>query len=590
MRLFVKFYPDIDTVKLELAPEQTLQDLINKVYEMTNLTDVDNLKIVYRSIPIVNKKMPLNELNLQGDETFHFVVNSCKAGRFQVNAPKAVGPITDNDVLLKIFSFLDHKGLVDLNLVCRKWRVLTNNNQALWKWNFEAILNRHRGDVAEKEEEAKPAATPSAKEGLKSPRGHRPSVIQKTPMYKNWFIQRFLSEQTWAHVKSLSLSSDITNADASTMKKAREVKMKAKPKPLTEEELKFLKETDTKELKKNLRRDKKAQELLKKHNTLAKKQETYDKIVSCNAATPDKWKQFSYNELMLRTMGFPHVKNQDGFECVYNNGRFHIFKDKVLVLVASVEPISKDLFKIGRFLIEEEVQNNVFTPLDDPASISLFFKLLEECGTTHVAEKKFFRVKVGNAEQDSAVDAHYHLNVIVAPEFAAEAKHEPIVAPKVTTPSTPTGIGAFNKEENKREYEVRVTLFNAADGATANEECITKLYQDVLVSANKDDQVSTASIPAVESHVLKLEDGPLKQQIQTSAGTFLAKAITSFFNSEKKTQNQEEEEETQQTQSADDAPESASKKVKKEFKLLALYVSSPEEKQLVVDGLRKSLN
>lgn len=93
MRLWIKFFPDIDTASVELTPQNTLNDLKNKIFELSNLTDADSIKVVYRSLPLVQKSMPLADLNLTGEETFSVIVNSCKAGKFKLNKPKAVGPI-----------------------------------------------------------------------------------------------------------------------------------------------------------------------------------------------------------------------------------------------------------------------------------------------------------------------------------------------------------------------------------------------------------------------------------------------------------------------------------------------------------------
>lgn len=63
-------------------------------------------------------------------------------------------------------------------------------------------------------------------------------------------------------------------------------------------------------------------------------------------AVPESLRQFNYSEFMKRTMGFPNVKNAEGYECLYSKGRFYFVREKTLVLVANVEVASKDQFKV----------------------------------------------------------------------------------------------------------------------------------------------------------------------------------------------------------------------------------------------------
>jgi Fe2+ transport system protein FeoA len=93
MRLFCKFYPDIDTVVVDLPTSATLADLRTELEKLTNLKGGDVIKVIANNTVLSADDANMWTMGIKPDTTFHIVVEQMAEGPLKVNTPKELGPL-----------------------------------------------------------------------------------------------------------------------------------------------------------------------------------------------------------------------------------------------------------------------------------------------------------------------------------------------------------------------------------------------------------------------------------------------------------------------------------------------------------------
>jgi hypothetical protein len=93
MRLFAKFYPDVDIVTVDLPTSATIADLRAQLEQLTNLKSGDVIKVIANNTILSSADINMWTLGIKQDATFHIVVERMLDGPLKVNAPKELGPL-----------------------------------------------------------------------------------------------------------------------------------------------------------------------------------------------------------------------------------------------------------------------------------------------------------------------------------------------------------------------------------------------------------------------------------------------------------------------------------------------------------------
>jgi hypothetical protein len=65
MRIFVKFFPDVDTLSLEISKSDTFRKFKEELYNLTNLQQGDDLQMIYQGMTIKTDIHQLQDYNVK---------------------------------------------------------------------------------------------------------------------------------------------------------------------------------------------------------------------------------------------------------------------------------------------------------------------------------------------------------------------------------------------------------------------------------------------------------------------------------------------------------------------------------------------
>jgi hypothetical protein len=571
MRVFVKFYPIVDTIKLEVEASTTIGALKNKLYENTNLTSRDKIKVIVKNVPMTSDDVTLWDLSVKEDTTFHVVVQEQKNGPFRINTPHTLGALNSmNDLeIANILSFLDLKSLVQgASLACRKFRTVENQqHHIVWRPLAVRITLEH----AEDEHRAKVDEYLSA-------------ASKKKLNCKQLFIQRFLRKKEWNQIKEFSLVSQPTQEQcALKFEKEKAIKVKREPRPLTEEEEQFLAENDPNVLRKNLRKDKTAREKLNKHKLIQRKKEEIESGVW--KVVPQHFIQFDYETLMQHTFGLHPQNNKDGITGFYESkGKFtFIDKEGKLICLAYIEP-EEEFYRFKNIIVDE-------SDTRDPKDVLIqFFELLEQCKARNIEPKKLLGITVN--DQGIKGLGFNHVDAIgdvllVTKKYEADAKLEkPRVEVKRGKELSSPRFGRTTEEPTIFQATTFVYTPKSEEESAAAEQLsfdnLTEAYIALFVAAQKDDDVAILGFPVLEQlYLKKLKLDENEEKNKDFVGSLIAKAVSRFI----KEHNFNVQNETQEIEEFNPEEASGKKKRKKAFKKALIVVKDDEEKELVKKGV-----
>ncbi|KAL9657493.1 hypothetical protein ABK040_016759 [Willaertia magna] len=626
MRIFIRFLGGnvADTLKLEVEQSTTILDIKKKIYEETNLTANDKVTCFFRNVEITSNDISLWDLSAKQDETVTFVVEKTEGEKFHVKKPKDLGAFNNfkdeqgnffDDALAKIFSYLPSNDIaLGVELTCRKFRVVTFAYQhVVWEPTLSSLYIQHA--AATRNPISLTTPTTEQKEGEE--KEEEEQTTSQIAMFKTRNIefrkvykQTVLSKRQWQHIKELTPGQeDITELEKELGKleftKPRLIKLKRKPREISEEEETFLSQNDLRKLKNEIRsRSKKSKEEresdLEKYTRFKKLQKRKEELVQGTwQAVPEVLSLLTYDDLMKHSFSF-RLNGLFGF---YNNmGQYVIIKEdtKELVYIADLE-VFGEKFRVAYIVCSEDAQQN---RSDKDIAIE-FFNYMELTRTKHIEEKKLIEIKLveGGVKQlfaDAIVDALISLKKyeganqaerprieMKEPENSLEKKAEQQNQKQSPLARTTSSVELTESELNDPSFgrwTMQVTTFGYKEdeGIDASLDNLSEAYVAALVQALKHDSVGTLGLPLLEQVFLKKLK---KEDVDTSIiGTAFAKAITKYLAETEKQrqglQGTEEDEPVEELKAG-----AKGKKVKKIFKKAILVVESEEEKQLVVNNI-----
>jgi len=331
MRIYIKFIVSTEqescTVDI-IDGTETFQKVIEEACKTTNLRETDKFKLLFKDAPVPSLSMTLNSLGVVENSTITFLVSKIQGDKVKLKKPRSLGTLGGlSDVgLLGVFLFLEPRELLEVQLVCRKWKTVSYLNEALWRFHCENLFkvdsnfcqysyeHQHQqgdgetGDVEGGETNASlGVSTVVSGIGNHNKKGNIPRTVlfnEPNAPYLTWYRERLEVKKSYKRVGKFSLSQSSSDGGLhasdfvrpSNISGAILIGVQKKPKPVTEEEEKFLTENDPKEMKKLLRKKKGMKELYKKYKALEKKKQDYE--FGNWRAVPEEFQKFDYGTLM----------------------------------------------------------------------------------------------------------------------------------------------------------------------------------------------------------------------------------------------------------------------------------------------------
>lgn len=628
MRIFVKFYPIVDTIVIDLEASATIGALKNKIYEHTNLTAQDKLKVIVKNVPMTSDDITLWDLSIKEDTTFHVVVVESQESnkKFKVHKPHSLGVFDafytavaptaaaseeeeeteelkeqqelntqriGDEISANILSFLDLSSLVHgASLTCRKWRNVENQSLSVWAPLAAAAIRQHcQEEHVEKINEYMTELMRQRSQGTNAAAAKKKNAPNTC---KQLVVSRHVRAKIWDHMRAFSLVPQPTEEQlALKFEKEKAIKVKREPRPLTEEEEQFLAENDANVLRKNLRKDKTAREKLRRHKQIQTKKDDIESGVW--KVVPNEFIQFDYDSLQQHTFGLHPLNNEEGITGFYcGKGRFSfIDKEGQLLYLADIEP-EEEFYRFKNVIVDESNEK------DAKDVITHFFSLFAQCAVRNKQQKQLLDVVVNEqglkgvsiAQIDAIADT-----LLVTKKYEADTKVEKprVEAKRGKELSSPR----FGKTiEEPIVYQATTFVYQAKsdeEAAPAQKlsfDNLIELYVALLVSAQKDDDVSLLGLPILEQMYikkLKLDENDTKNQ--ELVGSLLAQAISKFMKDTGFTVTPDYGVGSAEDVEEFDAEETASKKKrKKPLKKAVIVVSSEAEKELVQQGLSKQFD
>jgi len=432
------------------------------------------------------------------------------------------------------------------------------------------------------------------------------------------FKQTIVIEKVWEHIKMLTPNQidrkkegqlEYENQLLSQITKLRQVKVRRKPKELTQDDEQFLQQHDLKKLKLDVRsRGKKSKEEreadLEKYarfKRLAKRKEEGEH--GTWQVVPEDLLVLSYDELMKHTFSF----KSDNVTGYYNNrGQYIIVQADKLLFVGELEIVGEK-FKIAHILCDEN--QHPTTKETDKDIAQAFFKYMSKCTTKHIEEKKLINIQVqeggvkklfADAILDVLITLRKYEPGVTAERPRLEIKEaEKSLEKKLqqmqsTTPrghlrSVPSHVELSEDELNDPEFG-RATLnatsiaFKEDEGISASLDNIVETYVAALIQALKSDSIAQLGLPLIEQAFfkkIKKEDAEATSKL----GVCFARALTKYLSETEKARQTSSSSTDEEEISLEESLKSTNKKKKKAFRKAILAVESEEDKQLVISNI-----
>jgi hypothetical protein len=557
MRVFVKFYPNVDTIKLDVEPSASIGVFKQRLFEQTNLLPGDKLKVIVKNVPMPSDDVTLWDLEIKEDTTFHVVVQEQQNAPFKINEPHTLGALDGlNDVAIAhVLSFLTLQEIVTgTSCTCRKFRTVENQQQHIvWKPLASQSIQQHVRDEHKVKLSEFMAST------------------KKKVNFKQLYLQRLFRGKIWQKIKEFSVVPQVPD-QALSFEKEKQHKVKREPRPLSEEEEQFLQENDANALRRNLRKDKTAREKLRRHTVIATKKAEIESGVW--KVVPQEFIQFDYDTLMSHSFGLHPSNNPEGITGLYDNqGRFSFINPEgKLLYLADIEP-EDEYYRFKNVVVDE-------TDERDPKDvIEHFFKIFALCKTHRAEEKKLLEIRVSDQglkgfDGDAVGDV-----LLVTKKYDASAKSE---KPKVDAKKPkPDEQGQITLQATQFVYKPNSDEENEATN-NVNNTNVTEAYAAVFTAAHKDDDVATLGFQVIENSLLKKLGREADESSKDLIGKLLARGVIQFVKENNFVGKDELQEEAEST-----GPEesSGSKKVKKALEKLVILVKDQDELNLVKKGI-----
>ncbi|KAL0477134.1 FBL15 [Acrasis kona] len=526
-------------------------------------------------------------LGIKADTTFHVIIENKADGPLKVNTPKELGVlgVLDDDLVARVFSFLDAKTIVDTSVVCRKWRVLGAAKQSnIWSPLVAQLYQSNHSDEHKEHYE-------------------KFSLRTKTP-YKRAYIERLNEVKSWNQVRQYSKVVEVPQ-ELPKFEKEKDVKIKRKAKGLTEDEEKFLSENDPKVLKKQLRTHKEAKEKLKQYQTLEKKREEFES--GAWKAVPEVYNpSFSYEQLALHSFGFQDNQNVGFYD---GKSKYYVTSsDGKLVYIAELET-DKENYRFHRIVIAEDNEDS------QTETVQKFFEIWEKFKTRGVEEKKFLHVKVnpdGIKGESIKGDIKAVADVIVTfKKYQPDAKAE---KPDVTikradkhsisprgprTPRTPqmgsptpthTSLlttTALEPDNDVITFQAQCPTYKEDEATALTKENITECYISTLTSALKTEEVSSLAVPALETLYLnKVSKTAQDLGSDNFEGKCFANAITLFLKQTEKIRSKQQQQSAASEENTEDPQSQDGQSGKKVLSSVVVVAKSEEDAERFKEGIK----
>lgn len=364
------------------------------------------------------------------------------------------------------------------------------------------------------------------------------------------------------------------------------MRVRKKPKELSEEERQFLKDNDPKQLKRLLRKEKGAKEKLKRYRQLQKRLDESETGVW--QFIPEEYITFEFDTLMNHSFGFIDSSASMGFEAKYESGRLFFNKNGQTIFLAEVEP-EEDKLRFHRIYVEEEA-SDVFKSEGNKQDLEVFFQLLSACGTRHDKVKELIDLTAGDY-QSVVADAVLIPRLIWADSAGESA--DALVVRKYEENVNDSNVTVVLSPRSRQAQTHNGLLLSIdipiIDGdATKNTETIVQAYHNVLLSALDNEAVDTVAICAIESRILGHEDfSSIKEQVTEGQweGALFARACKRFMSKRQTTSSNAKK----HAKTTSEAEQLLSKELKEKQLLKAVLLLSNEEecstttKQLVLE-------
>jgi len=591
MRLFVKFYPDVDTVNFDVPTSATLADIRTKLSELTNLTSGDVIKVMVNNSILSSNDVNMWTLGIKPDTTFHVIIENKVDGPLKVNSPKELGPLgtLEDDVIARVFSFLDAATILSTSVVCRKWRVIGVAKQHnIWAPLISQLYQSNHPVEAKEHHD-------------------KFSLRNKTP-YKRAYIERLNEVKSWKQVKQYSTVVE-SSEELPKFEKEKDVKIKRRAKGLSEEEEKFLSENDPKTLKKQLRTHKEAKEKLKQYQSLEKKKEEFES--GAWKAVPEAYNpSFSFEQLAQHSFGF----KDEGFTGFYD-GKFKYYissADGKLVYIGELEA-DKDSYRFHRIVTSED---NEDSQVD---TVQKFFEHWEKFKTKGVEEKKFLHVVVnpdgvkgegikgnikGIADIIVAFKKHQADAKSEKPDVTIKRSEKPSLSPRngPKTPRTPNPLGspgvstasqlstsAIEPDTDIVTFQAQCVTYKEEEALQVTSDNITECYVSTLLSAFKTEEVASLGLPALETLYLnKISKSAQEVGNEHFEGKCFASAITLFLKQTEKIRAKQQQQQNASNEESAEQPQGQEEKSEKKVLSSAVVVAkSEEDAERFVQGIKR---
>ncbi|EFC43885.1 predicted protein [Naegleria gruberi] len=636
MRLFIRLLGAniADSLKFDDVENSTsIADIKRLVHQHTNLTPTDKVICYFNNVELTSNEISLWDLSVKNNQTITMVIER-DAGeeKFKVSKPKDLGvftPITEsgsNDhVLANIFSFLSARDIaLSIELTCRRFRISTIvHHEVVWEALLNQLYARHDAST-HGANSATYALNQQASNSGANNEEDQPTTASEKVLFKSRGIdcrklykQTIVIEKVWEHIKQLTPNQNKQVASlesekelVSKLSNVRQIKVRRKPKELTEDDEQFLKANDLKKLKLDVRsRGKKTKEEreadLERYSRFKKLQKRKEEMEQgAWQVVPENLLMLSYEELMKHSFSF----DTDSVYGFYNDrGQYFIVQKegKKLLYVGELEVVG-DKFKIAHILSDGA------NPKANLEIAKEFFQYLGLCSTKHIEEKKLVNIVVNpQGVKGLFVDAILDVLITLRKFEGLQSAERPRIEVKEPEKSTEKKLQQANQgkgalqhsvstveltEEEKADPEFDRYLFNATavaykeeEGIDASLDSLVETYVSALIQALKQDTVGSLGLPLCEELFFK----KLKKDDEVSSsklGVAFGKALTKYLAETEKTRQQAassaptEDEEVSVEENLKSL-NNQKKKKKKVFRKIVLAVESEQVKQQVISNL-----
>ncbi len=105
VRVFCKFYPQVDTTHFDIDRSATIKDVKQQIRALTNLDETDHLKIIFNAVTVSSDSASLWDLDAKNGDTLHVIVEKLGDSKKKFRVNKAKQEQNQLKFVLIFFSF-----------------------------------------------------------------------------------------------------------------------------------------------------------------------------------------------------------------------------------------------------------------------------------------------------------------------------------------------------------------------------------------------------------------------------------------------------------------------------------------------------